>query len=255
MSPIWEEVKNQIRSELPEKSFSLWINSITLLENKGDTLVLGCPNKFSRNWIMENYMETLEEKLDKLGNGRYKLALKVMALKKRESLPEIFNDSKQLTLPHMPGNGTNSRGLLNNDFTFDRFVVGKCNEFAYSVSKALALGDSCPYNSIFMLANTGLGKSHLSQAIGHAIHEQNPKRRVFYITAENFVNEMIFALKNNRIDEFKNRYRNCCDVLLLEEVHFLGGKEKTQLELGYTLDALANDHKKIISTRIYILLS
>ena len=99
-----------------------------------------------------------------------------------------------------------------------------------------------------MLANTGLGKSHLSHAVGHAILEKNPRIRVFYITAEDFTNEMISSLKSNRIDEFKNKYRRLCDVLLLEEIHFLSGKEKTQVELGYTLDTLANDNKKILFT-------
>jgi len=248
MSTIWEEMKNLIQQELPRKSFSLWINPLTFLEKKDNRFILGCPNKFSFNWITENYKGIIEEKLNKIGNGRYKLALKVDVPKKRGPLPGIFNDSKQLTLPNVPKNGRNGLRGLNHEFTFDRFVVGKCNEFAYSASKALALGDNWPYSSLFMFAKTGLGKSHLSQSIGHAILQHDPNVKVYYITAEDFVNEMIFGLKNNRIEEFKNKYRRACDVLLLEEVQFLGGKEKTQLELGYTLDVLANDHKKIIFT-------
>ena len=108
--------------------------------------------------------------------------------------------------------------------------------------------DPCNYNSLLMLANTGLGKTHLSQAIGHRILEKNPSSRIFYMTAEDFTNEMISSLRTNRIEEFKKRYRRSCDVLLLEEVHFLGGKEKIQAELGYTLDALASDNKKLIFT-------
>jgi chromosomal replication initiator protein len=126
--------------------------------------------------------------------------------------------------------------------------VGPCNEFAYSASKALAQGGAWNYHSLMMLSNTGLGKSHLSQAIGHAILAQDEKRRVYYLTAEDFTNEMIKALKTNRIDAFKDKYRRQCDVLILEEVHFLGGKEKTQVELGYTLDALANKNRKLIFT-------
>jgi chromosomal replication initiator protein len=148
----------------------------------------------------------------------------------------------------VPENKTNGFRRLNQDFTFDRFVVGKCNEFAYSASKALATNGTMPYSSLFILAKTGLGKSHLSQAAAHAILQSNPTLRVYYITAEDFVNEMIFALKSNRIEEFKNKYRRSCDVLLLEEVHFLSGKAKTQLELGYTLDALADEKKRIIFT-------
>jgi chromosomal replication initiator protein len=155
---------------------------------------------------------------------------------------------EQLVLPNV--HRTPVRGLrtLNHEFTFDRFVVGKCNELAYSASRALALENHFSYNPLFILSNTGLGKSHLSQAVGHTLIQNNPMLRVYYVTAEDFVNEMIHALRNNHIEQFKEKYRRSCDALLLEEVHFLGGKEKTQLELGYTLDALANDHKRIIFT-------
>jgi chromosomal replication initiator protein len=248
MSAIWEEVKNQVRPAIPEKSFQLWISSMVLLENNDDTLVLGCPNKFARNWIADNYRGIIEDKLDKVGNGHYKLDLKVKAPAKKRPTTDSGNGSKQLTLPNMPTKRRTGRRWLNKEFTFDRFVVGACNEFAFSASKALALGASAPYNPLFMLASTGLGKSHLSQAIGHAILNHDPTVRVCYITAEDFVNQMIFALRNGQIDDFKNKYRRSCDVLLLEEVHFLGGKGKTQVELGYTLDALANARKKLIFT-------
>ena len=248
MATIWEEVKDNIKCELPQKTFSLWINPLTFLEKKDDTLILGCPNKFSLNWITENYADIIEEKLGKRGEGINKLTLKVKAQAKKTTLPGILKESKQLILPNVSRHPETGRKYLNNEFTFDRFVVGKCNEFAYSASRALAFGKKWPYNHLFMLANTGLGKSHLAHAIGNAILDQNPQVRVYYITAEDFVNQMIFALKNNRIEEFKNKFRRSCDVLLLEEVQFLSGKEKTQLELEYTLDALANDHKKIIFT-------
>jgi chromosomal replication initiator protein len=248
MSTIWEDVKNQLKSDLPQKSFSVWISPIKLLEKKDDTLFLGCPNKFSRNWIVENYLGIIEKKLTELGNGNYKLALKVKAPQKRKAFPENHTDSKQLVLPDTQTKKPFVRRWLNDEFTFDRFVVGGCNEFAYSASKAIALGTDFLYNPLFLLASTGLGKSHLSQAIGNEILDHDPTVRVCYVTAEGFVNEMIYALKNNRIEGFKNKYRRCCDVLLLEEVHFLSGKEKTQLELSYTLDALANERKKLIFT-------
>jgi chromosomal replication initiator protein len=248
MGFVWEKIKGHIREKLPENSYSLWINPITLLDENEDSIVLGCPNKFSMNWVMEHYMEIMEEKLGDIENKAYNIVLKVKAPKKKEVVPNLFQQSKQLTLPNIPSKKSNGKRRFNKEFTFDRFVVGRCNEFAYSASKALAMGESWSYDSLFMLSNTGLGKSHLSHSIGHVILERNPNIRAYYITAEDFVNEMIFALKNNRIDEFKNRYRRSCDVLLLEEVHFLSGKEKTQLELGYTLDILADDKKKIIFT-------
>ncbi len=248
MLTVWEETKKQIRSEIPKTSFSMWISPLNFLEKKDQTLVLECPNKFSLKWVSENYLAMIREKLCAIGRGDYNLSLQVKALKRGTPVPRTVREAGQLPLPQAGSHNLLGRKWLNHDFTFDRFVVGNCNEFAYSASRAVALGEHWPYNHLYMFSSTGLGKSHLSQAIGHAVLEQDHKRKVCYITAEDFVNEMIFALKNNRIDEFKNKYRRSCDVLLLEEIHFLSGKEKTQLELGYTLDALSNDRKKIIFT-------
>ena len=247
MTNVWEQLKDQIRDVIPEKSFSLWINPLTLVEVQEDSLILGCPNKFSLNWVTENYMPLFRENLERMGERKCRLSLRVMK-PASTLLPDLVHDPKQLPLPNLPVNGHGGPRALNQDFTFDRFVVGRCNEFAYAASKALAIEGQFPCSSLFIVAKTGLGKSHLSQATAHALLKSNTHLKVIYITAEDFVNEMIFALKNHRIDEFKNKYRRSCDVLLLEEIQFLSGKEKTQLELGYTLDALANDHKRIIFT-------
>ncbi|RPI79368.1 MAG: chromosomal replication initiator protein DnaA [Desulfobacteraceae bacterium] len=256
MSSVWEEVKNQVKDCIPKKSFSLWIDPLTFLERNPQSLVLGCPNKFSLKWITENYHSLLEERVRKtLDDKDYALEFKIFTPKKAK--PQLESQlvktpeakPQRTTLPIMvsPAKGAVGRSL-NSEFTFERFVVGRCNEFAYSASKALALDNNLPYNSMFILADTGLGKSHLSQAIGHAMLSKNPNLRIHYITAEDFMNEMVAALKYNRMEEFKNKYRRACDVLLLEEVQFLSGKNKTQIELGYTLDALINDRKKIIFT-------
>ncbi len=248
MKAIWEEIKNQISSELPNNTFSLWIRPIIFIERKDKSIFLGCPNKFSRNWVAENYLGLIQKRLANVLSEDCEVVLKVRAVPRDVPPPRFICDSKQLTLPNITRNGGNRRIRLNSSFTFDRFVVGPCNEFAYSASKALAHGAAWNYQSLLILSNTGLGKSHLSHAVGHAILEQNPDRRVYYVTAEDFTNEMVFFLRNNRIEEFKNKYRKMCDVLLLEEVHFLSGKEKTQTELGYTLDALANSNKYIVFT-------
>ncbi|MBW2027537.1 MAG: chromosomal replication initiator protein DnaA [Deltaproteobacteria bacterium] len=248
MTTIWELVKEQMKDELPEHSFAMWIAPLRYLEEREDTLVLGCPNKFSLNWISENYRALMEEKLDKVGDKSRRISLKTSA-PRRENTPLPFLETpQQLRLPRIEGPSSHQKRCLNDQFTFDRFVVGKSNEFAYSVSRAITQDGTWPYSHIFLVANTGLGKSHLSQAIGNAILDGDPKVRVLYLTAEDFINQMIFALKGNRIEEFKNKFRRSCDVLLLEEVHFLSGKEKTQAELEHTLDALANDNKKLIFT-------
>ncbi|MFZ0450606.1 MAG: chromosomal replication initiator protein DnaA [Desulfatiglandaceae bacterium] len=248
MKVTWEDVKAQIRSELPQSSFSLWINPLTIAGTEKDQIVLTCPNKFSKRWVTENYKAMIQEKFQLATESDREILFRVEPPKRKDTLPSLLADTRQLMLLDVPGKRKNGRVKLNSGYTFDRFVVGRSNEFAYSASKALAQGGAWNYHSLLMLANTGLGKSHLSHAAGNAILEQNPSSRVYYMTAEDFTNEMVSSLKQGRIESFKSKYRNACDVLLLEEIQFLSGKEKTQLELGYTLDALANDNKKLIFT-------
>ncbi|MCP4683253.1 MAG: hypothetical protein GY864_13055, partial [Desulfobacterales bacterium] len=195
MKATWEEIKGRIRSDISQNPFSLWIDPIIFLEEKDNTVTLGCPNKFSCNWVKENYIGLIHEELHKTGGSSYDVIFKV-APKKREapSSPPRW-EGDQLILPHIPEKKKNGKLRLNTDFTFDRFVVGDCNEFAYSASKALARGGSWNYNSLLMLAHTGLGKSHLSQAAGHAALEGNADSRVCYLTAEEFTNERISSLK------------------------------------------------------------
>ncbi len=247
MSVLWDELKEHIKGQLSEKSYSLWINPLSLIDEKDDALVLGCPNKFSMNWIVDHYRDLLESSLRNMGKD-HNIFFKVATQVRKKKEPDMFHSTPQLNIPNISPKKTRGKINFNKEFTFDRFVVGSCNEFAYSASRAIASGNGCSYDSLFMRANTGLGKSHLSQSIGHMLLDKNPDVRAYYITAEDFVNEMIFALKTNRIEDFKNKYRRSCDVLMLEEVHFLSGKEKIQTELGYTLDALANDNKKLIFT-------
>jgi len=249
MSVLWDQIKAHIRSDLPKNSFLLWINPISCLEAGDKTLVLGCPNRFSRDWVRENYQDLIRDKFREAGHDGVELVLKVEPRKREPAPSSLPPDPDQIPLPNLAPPGAPRRNMwLKSSFTFDRFIVGQSNEFAYSASKTIASDGPCHYNALLMLAGTGLGKTHLSQAIGHRILKKNPSARILYRTAEDFTNEMISSLRTRRIEEFKKRYRRECDVLLLEEVHFLGGKEKIQTELGYTLDALAGENKKIIFT-------
>jgi chromosomal replication initiator protein len=135
---------------------------------------------------------------------------------------------------------------LRRDFTFEHFVVGSGNDFAYSASLSLASRRDCAQPALFLFSGTGLGKSHLSQAIGHHVLNQNPEERVYYMTAEDFSNEMVQAFQHDTFDKFKTKYRSHCDVLLLEDVHCLSGKKRTQVELATTLDMLYESGKRII---------
>jgi chromosomal replication initiator protein len=131
-------------------------------------------------------------------------------------------------------------------------VVGGNNDFAYSASLSLASRKDFQQNALYLLSKTGMGKSHLSQAIGHHVLSEYPNDRVYYITAEDFSNEMVNAYQRDAINKFKGKYRNHCDVLLLEDVHYLSGKERTQIELALTLDALFEAGKRIIFSSCYL---
>lgn len=246
MQETWDLVRGQMQAELPRNSFSLWIEPLSFVEARENRLVLGCPNRFSRKWVSENYLGQIRERLGSAGFEGLEVVLEVRGPAVEPSSPPP-SLPEQLPLPHLAVQKVQNR-WFNSQFTFDRFIVGQSNEFAYSASRSMTQGDDSPYRTLLLLSATGLGKTHLSQAIGHAILEKSSKTRIFYRTAEDFTNEMISSLRANRMEEFKDRYRRACDVLLLEEIHFLNGKEKVQDELGYTLDALSTENKKIICT-------
>jgi len=197
---------------------------------------------------MDHYLHLFRDKLAEVGAPDVEVLLEVGPSKKKLASFRPPVNAAQLPLPSLSQQLGRNALRLNNSFTFERFVVGQSNEFAYSVSKSMANGARSDYRSLLMLAGTGLGKSHLSQAVGHTILESDPKCRVYYLSAEEFTNELIFSIKNHSVEEFKEKYRKSCDVLLLEGIHFFGGKEKTQIELGHTLDALASEDKKLIFT-------
>jgi chromosomal replication initiator protein len=141
--------------------------------------------------------------------------------------------------------------IFQKGFTFDQFVVGKSNEFAYNASLSMAADKKLTGNNLYIVSKTGLGKSHLSQAIGHQILHMMPQKRIYYVTAENFANEMIQSLQQKKMNQFKEKYRQICDVFILEDIHFLSGKDHTQDELSFTLDSLLGFNKKIIFTSTY----
>lgn len=157
---------------------------------------------------------------------------------------------QQMPLPNIPVQPYAGR-LLRKDYTFDQFVVGKNNDFAYSAALSLAVRKNVQQQSLFLLSKSGLGKSHLSQAIGHQILSETPSQHVYYMTAEDFTSEMVASFKSNTVNQFKEKYHKMCDVLLLDDIHYLSGKDRTQIELTYTLDSLFNDNKKIIFSSCY----
>lgn len=225
----------------------MWIDPIAVQENQEGELILTCPNVFSCRRIQEHYGTLIRQEVAR----RCGKACRFTSANGHKPAPEIMPAGRQqLTFQDLAPKPTAGR-FLHKDFTFDQFVVGRNNDFAYSASLAMASRRQSDQSCLYLLSKTGLGKSHLAQAIGHHILGEFPKERVYYVTAEDFSNEMVASFRSDRFEQFKGKYRNQCDVLLLEDVHCLGGKDRTQQELASTLDSLFDAGKKIIFSSCY----
>ncbi len=250
MNDIWSSVKALLKDKIPGHSYRMWIAPIEFNDGQNGSIVLRCPNTYSKKRIADHYGTLIESAACEVAGRSVKVKLVVGAREPERSRPEKADD-RQMKLPQMdvPVNGGQ---LLRKDFTFDQFVVGSNSDFAYSAALSLAARQNAGQNALYLHSKTGLGKSHLSQAVGHHILQSFPSERVYYITAEDFMNEMTDSYRSATIHDFKEKYRQKCDVLLLEDVHFLSGKNGTQEELSNTLESLMNANKKIIYSSCYL---
>jgi len=229
------------------------------LKSNKKSVQVSCPNAFSLKRIKENYCFKFEKEFCNLGYDKIKIEFSLDDQKKSNQnlsysaipVKNMITKTKQMPLPGLDIRFSGGR-FLKKGFTFKDFVVGENSNFAYSASLSLAKGKFSSDNMLYLFSGTGLGKSHLAQAVGHYIISANLSERVYYVTAEDFTNEMIFSLKNNSIDSFKAKYRKECDVLILEDIHFLSGKMATQKELAITLDYLLDADRKVIFSGCYL---
>ncbi len=243
MEFIWHKVRAALAHQIPPHAFRMWIEPLEMGSAGSEVLQLKCPNLFFRKRVMDHFSEAIRDELKRLTGTAMELDL-VISANGNGAKSAMGEPPEQLPLPPSSIQPQNGR-LLRQDYTFDEFVVGRNNEFAYTAALSMAVRKNLQQNALFLLSKTGMGKSHLSQAIGHKICTESPKERVYYMTAEDFTNEMVASYKTNSINAFKNKYHKGCDVLLLEDVHYLSG-DRTQIELAHTLDSLFNEDKKII---------
>lgn len=264
MESFWNQVKQNIKNDIPDHMYRMWIEPVQFMESSESLIKLSSPNAFSVKRLRENFLILFEKTFSKLGKNNITIEIEVqknasLPSEKKDrpvrtiksgSYPAIpgrfdFRKRQQMEIPGMNACFNNGR-MFKKGFTFDDFVVGNNSSFAYSASLSLAQGHFSGCNILYLLSDTGLGKSHLSQAVGRHIITKGASESVYYVTAEDFTNEMIFSLRNQKIDAFKKKYRTECDVLILEDIHFLAGKDATQKELAITLDYLLEANKKII---------
>jgi chromosomal replication initiator protein len=248
MESIWNKTKAVIKTRIPGHSFRMWIEPVEFMNEKNGVVVLSCPNPFSKKRVLEYYNDLILSELQKISGRSCQIALEVC--EKRPAGQADIIHQKPL-FPQVEAQPSSGR-FLRRDYTFDQFVVGGNNDFAYSASLALASRKNTQQHSLFLLSKTGMGKSHLTQAVGNHILTENPAEKLYYITAEDFSNEMVSAFQHDTLNLFKKKYRTGCNVLLLDDVHYLSGKERTQVELAMTLDTLYDSGKKIIFSSSYL---
>jgi chromosomal replication initiator protein len=249
MQAAWNRAKTGIHKKVPHHNFMLWVEPLEYMAKQDEEIILSCPTVFFKKWLTRHYLGLIERELEGVCGEPCRVTLKVSDAPNGNGYHGPEDD--QLSLPHVTDRQP-MLSALHKDFTFDQFVVGICNDFAYNAALSLACSKNACHNPLFLLSKIGLGKSHLSQAVANHILRNDPTIRVCYITAEEFTNAMICALRHDRIEEFKEKYRRQCDVLLLEDVQFLSGKAKTQDEVAFTLDALLEAKKKLIFTGTYL---
>jgi len=240
MELVWNNVKTVLEGRLPGHSYRMWIEPVKFENRSGDAFRLSCPNAFSKKRVQDHYGSMIQDEIRTLLGSDISLCFDVRKGTNGASRGPVVKKGlkkveTQLVIPNVANPVMHSGRMLRPDYTLDDFVVSGNNDFAYSAALSLASSTQSHNSSLFLLSDTGMGKSHLTQAIGHHINRKKPGERVYYITAEDFTNEMIGSFKNDTAGQFKDKYRSQCDVLLLENVHFLGGEHHTQSEPAKTL--------------------
>jgi len=240
---LWETAKSELRNALPRADFETWISSLQPIGIvEGKVLVLEAPSVLTEAWVNSNYAEMLRRQLTLVAgrNMDYRLTASVDAAREVAPAPApVARASRQAASSPAPAiKATN---------TFEIFIVGPENEMAHGASLAVAKEPGHYYNPLFIHGPTGLGKTHLMHAIAHSVYAANPQARIAYISSETFTNDFIQALQTGSVAPFRRRYREL-DLLLIDDIHFLAGKESTQDEFFHTFNELHNNHKQVVLT-------
>lgn len=250
MQQHWNALRQSVEAEIGSAPFNTWIRPLRLFSSNPNSLTVAVPNNWYREWVQANYLQTLQNTLRQVsGNQSANISL---VIEETAPVAETEKESPATAKEEAPPSPTTSPGAsgvqLNPRYRFESFVVGASNQFAHAASLAVSDSPGKNYNPLFIYGGVGLGKTHLLTAIGQRLFDARPGIRVFYRTAERFMNELITCLRNKTMSDFRNKYRNHCDVLLIDDIQFLAGKETTQEEFFHTFNALYEMGKQIVLT-------
>ncbi|HEY0304071.1 MAG TPA: chromosomal replication initiator protein DnaA [Longimicrobiales bacterium] len=251
----WARILERARTLLPEQTFRIWLAHPEPLALSQDVLTVAAGSEFAAEWIEDKYGDLLAEVAERVVGQRLRVqfehrsrnAAAVPILEQPAGPPSAPAGSQASTLPSAPAPLQTVGAPLNERYVFDRFVVGTNNQLAAAATRAVAEAPARMYNPLFIYGGVGLGKTHLMHAIGHAIMARDPSKRVAYISSERFTNDLIASIQEGRMAEFRRRYREI-DLLLIDDVHFLGEKERTQEEFFHTFNALHDAQRQIVMT-------
>jgi len=242
--PEWHQFLEAIRSRVQNQAFETWFRSVTFGGLDEGTFTLNVPNQFVSEWLSENYMDVLRRACaESFGDGLF-VAFRVDPVLE---VPSRATPFVRRPAGPRPRRVFEEHSQIDPKYSFESFVVGKSNQLADAACKAVAESPAKAYNPLFLYGGVGLGKTHLMQAIGNAIRRSNPDTRIYYVSSEQFTNEMIYCIQHQTTLDFRKKYRNA-DLLLIDDIQFLAGKESTQEEFFHTFNALYDAHKQVVMT-------
>lgn len=238
---LWTATLEKMEEKVSKPSFETWLKDTKAEKLEGKILTICAQNEFARDWLEEQYTQLITEIIAEITGATLTVKFVIP-----DDPPET-DIQKQMPNSKKPIDNSQEfqKTMLNPKYVFDTFVIGSGNRFAHAASLAVAEAPAKAYNPLFIYGGVGLGKTHLMHAIGHYVREHNPKANIVYLTSEKFTNEFINAIMDNKTSSFRNKYRNV-DILLIDDIQFIAGKESTQEEFFHTFNALHEENKQII---------
>jgi chromosomal replication initiator protein len=241
---IWQAAQEELRFQLSKPSYETWLKNASLVGREKNAFKIGVPTKLAKDWLEDRYSAMIKETLSAIVSGDVSVAFEVIPGQTEaaagRSAVAVAEEPPPEEEPVL-----HEASQLNPKFQFQHFVVGNNSRFAHAACRAVAETPAKAYNPLFLYGGVGLGKTHLMHAIGHAVLEKHARRRVAYVTSEKFMNEMISSIQEGRMNDFRTRYRTV-DVLLVDDIQFLAGKDRTQEEFFHTFNSLHELNKQIV---------
>jgi chromosomal replication initiator protein len=242
---IWQAAQEELRFQLSKPSYETWLKNASLVGREKNDFKIGVPTKLAKDWLEDRYSAMIKETLSAIVSGDVSVAFEVIPGQTEAAAGRTAVAVADEPRPEEEEPVLHEASQLNPKFQFQHVVVGNNSRFAHAACRAVAETPAKAYNPLFLYGGVGLGKTHLMHAIGHAVLEKHHRRRVAYVTSEKFMNEMISSIQEGRMNDFRTRYRTV-DVLLVDDIQFLAGKDRTQEEFFHTFNSLHELNKQIV---------